>query len=180
VHLLGGQHVAAQRCQQRVDQLVAARHPTGHRGAVDLDAITRVDAALAVQREVIAILRDHHMRQQSRPRQPTHDRTARRVGLEDALALHARQLGSHVADDLEVRGHVRELLRDARADAAQPATASRPAAGLAIVVVMCGCARRAMDLLVARQVRRQAAVDLGVGCWRHRPASRLGRRDFIQ
>jgi hypothetical protein len=85
-----------------------------------------------------------------------------------------------MADDLEVRGHVLELLRDARADAAQPATASRAAAGLAVVVVMRGRGVETMDLLVARQVRRQAAVDLGVGRRRRCLVGSLGRSDFIQ
>jgi len=104
------------------------------------------------------------MRQQRRACQPLCDRPARRAGLEDGLALRARQLGSDGADDLEARRHVFQVLRDVGADAAQPTAAGRAAASLTCGVVMRGAGGWTNLPLLARQVRRQAAVDAaGIG-----------------
>src|SRR5256885_7658660 len=46
VHLGSGQRVTSKRSHQRVEQLIAAVDPACHRGAVDLDAIAGVNAAL--------------------------------------------------------------------------------------------------------------------------------------
>ena len=80
-----------------------------------------------------------------------------------------------MADDLEVRRHVLELLGDVRADLAQPAAAGGAAAGAGRRVVVRGRGLGAMHLLLTRQVRGQAAVDLcGVG------RSGLGRRAWAR
>ena len=60
--------------------------------------------------------------------------------LEDALALHARYLRRHVANDFEARGHVLELLGDVCADPAQPA-ATRATAGLPLALLSLRCQR---------------------------------------
>jgi hypothetical protein len=87
-----------------------------------------------------------------------------------------------MADDLEVRRHVFELLGDIGADLAQPATTGAAAAGLAGGVMVRWRCIRAQHLGQAWQVRRQAAVDgRGVGgiqrCGRH---ARFGRCRFVQ
>jgi hypothetical protein len=40
-------------------------HPVGHRRAVEFDAFARVDLRLAVERKVVGVLRNQHMRQQA-------------------------------------------------------------------------------------------------------------------
>ena len=64
-----------------------------------------------------------------------------------------------MADHLEVAGHVFQLLADLLADLAQPPTAGAAAAGLTGHVVVCGGGGRAVYLLLARQVHRQAPVQ---------------------
>lgn len=68
-------------------------------------------------------------------------------------------------DHLEVRRHVLQLLGDVLPDSAQPGTAGRAAAGLtrAVVVTVADLGQVFLDL--ARQVRRQAAIDLRVVGW---------------
>ena len=163
------QGVAPQRRHQRVQQLIGLIDPAGQRGAVQLNAAAGVDAALAVQGQVVAILGDQHMGQQAGAGHTTRNRAARCAGLEDRLAAHANQLGPHMPDHLEVCRHVLQLLGDVLPDLAQPGTAGRAAAGLARTVVMAVAELGQVFLDVARQMRRQTAVDLRViGGGRHR------------
>ena len=46
---------------QRIDEMEAARHPFGHGRTLDLDTLTRVDLALAIQRQVVGVLGDEHV-----------------------------------------------------------------------------------------------------------------------
>ena len=109
------------------------------------------------------------MGQQAGAGHTTRNRAARCAGLEDRLAAHANQLGPHMPDHLEVRRHVLQLLGDVLPDLAQPGTAGRAAAGLARTVVMAVAELGQVFLDVARQMRRQTAVDLRViGGGRHR------------
>ena len=55
---------------KRVQQEGHVAHPFGQGRTVDLDALAGVDYVLAVQGKMIAILRDQHMGQQARTRQP--------------------------------------------------------------------------------------------------------------
>ena len=74
---------------------------------------------------MIAVLRDQHMRQQSRPRQAALDRTTRRFRLHDAVALRAAQLRAHMTNHHETGGHVLQHLRHILAQLAQFALALR-------------------------------------------------------
>jgi hypothetical protein len=153
------------------------RHPAGQRAAVQLHPVAGVDAALAVQRDMVTELAHHHVRQQRRAGQAARDGAAGRKGLEDGLALGAGQLRAHRADDLEATRHVLQMVRHVRAQAAQAAAAGRAATGLAVCVLV-RCRGLGTDhLLLARQVLRQAAVQrAGVG----RRRRGLAGRQFIQ
>ena len=84
-----------------------------------------------------------------------------------------------MADHLEARGHVLELLRHVGADLAQPATARGAAAGVACCVVRGLSGFGTVDLILARQVCRQLPIKArAVGSFRLR--RQLGRRMFIQ
>jgi hypothetical protein len=99
--------------------------------------------------------------------------------LEDRLACHARQLGPHMPDHLEVRRHVLQLLGDIGADLAKTTTTSAAPTGLTLAVVLRLGGLRAMNVRLARQMRWQAAIDL----WSVRGSGlvrRDGRRLFIQ
>ena len=118
----------------------------------------------SIQRGVIAVLGHQHLRQQPRAGQAALNRPAGRVGLEDALAAHARQLGTHVADDLEAGRHVLELLGHVFVERTQLAAAftalARPRSQ-AVGVMHPG---------LARQVHGQLAIV----------AARLARRTRLQ
>lgn len=71
------------------------------------------------------------------PGHAARDRAAWRRRLENRLVGQACQLGPRLADALEVRRHLLELLGDVQADLAQPSTTSRAATGLAGGNVVC-------------------------------------------
>jgi hypothetical protein len=96
VQFAGGRHVATHRFHQRFQQPTACAYPVGHRRALQFHTLTRVDLRLPIKRLMITVLRDQHMRQQSRPRQAALDRATWRFRLHDAVALRAVQLRAHV------------------------------------------------------------------------------------
>ena len=125
VQLGRAQHVTPQRFHQRREQPARAAHPVRQRRAFQLHAFARVNLRLAIQRQVIAIFRDQHVRQQSRSRNAALDRTARRFGLHDAFAARAGQLRSHLTDHFESRRHVLQNFRNIFAQRLQLAAAVR-------------------------------------------------------
>src|SRR5665213_960671 len=56
VQLVGAQNVIAQGIDQRLDERTTGSAPVGECAALDLHAITSIDLALTVERQVIAIL----------------------------------------------------------------------------------------------------------------------------
>jgi hypothetical protein len=84
------QHVTPQRFHQRRKQLAGAAHPVRQRRAFQLHAFALVNFRLAIQRQVIAIFRDQHMRQKSRSRNAALDRAARRFGACTMRSQHAQ------------------------------------------------------------------------------------------
>ena len=175
-----GQRVAAQRGHQRVEQGVALVDPAGHRRAVDL-ARPRAHrcgsgGTAGVWSQYLATIT---CASSAGPGMP---RAIGRLGAaawKMRLAAHARELGAHMADDLEVRRHVFQLLGDVLADLAQPAAAVAAAAGLAGAVVMRAGRLGVVHLRLARQVLGQLALDVRR---RWPPASRAPWRAamFIQ
>jgi hypothetical protein len=178
MHLLRGQHIAPECADQRVQQVMHLCHPAGHRGAIQLHPVAPVDAALPVQRQVVAVLGDHDVRQQSGACGAAADRAARRRRLPDRLALRACQLRAHGADHLEARRHVLQVFRDVLADAPQAAAARAAAARSALRVVVGRRGVGAVFLRLARQVPGQRSIHLAtVGC---RRGLGLAHRHFIQ
>ena len=105
-------HVAAQRFHQRLKKARTAADPIGQGRALQFYILTRIDLALPMQRKMIAVLTHQNVRQQPRPGPATRDRSARCFGLQDAIALRAAQLGTHVTYHHEAGGHVLQHLRD--------------------------------------------------------------------
>jgi len=66
MELLGGHDVACQRFDQRIEEPETPGHPFGHGGALELNPFTGVDLRLPIQRQVIAVLRDQDVGEQSR------------------------------------------------------------------------------------------------------------------
>ena len=125
------EHMPAQGIDQRPQQGARLSDPVGERRAVEIDPVACVDLALAVQRQVIDVFRDQHMRQEAGTRQSSGDRSARRRRLHDLLAGGATELRPDVADYLEPRRHVFQDLGDILAKGPQsPATGRAVAGGL--------------------------------------------------
>ena len=120
----------ADRLGQRREQELRLADPVGERGAVEFNAFAGVDDGLAVQRGVVAVLGDHHVRDQARPRPAAFDRQRRHRRLHNGLAGAAAQLRAEMADHLEAGGDVFEHLALVLADPAEGRTAAaRAAAG---------------------------------------------------
>ena len=75
--------VRADRLDQRTHQPRRLSHPVGQGRAIQVDPGARVDLGLAIQRQVVAVFRHQHMRQQTRPGQAAMDRQAGRRRLGD-------------------------------------------------------------------------------------------------
>ena len=125
VQLRRAHHVTPQRFHQRRQQLARAAHPVRQRRAFQLHAFARVNLFLPIQRQVIAVFRDQHVRQQSRSGQAARDRTARRFRLHDLVAARAGQLRPHLPDHFEARRNVLQDLRNVFAQRLQLAAAVR-------------------------------------------------------
>jgi hypothetical protein len=68
-------HVSTDRLDQGSEQLAGGADPSSQRRAIEIESFARVDFRLSIQRDVICILRDQHMGQQSRACQTTIDRS---------------------------------------------------------------------------------------------------------
>jgi len=115
------------------DQLGQRHHPpgdmpdpVGQGGALDLDALACQDCRLAVERQTVEILADHHAGDETRTRAALLDRQVGRRCLQYPLARSAAQLGPDMADHLEAGrdllqhlGHVLAQLGEVRAAAAR-------------------------------------------------------------
>src|SRR5512147_790471 len=115
---------------------------------------------LTVERGMVRIFGDQHVRQQPRTRPAALDRQRRHRGLVHALACAAGEAGADVADHLEPRRLIVENFRDVLTDDVQLAAARRTAA-----------ASRFMPALLPRQMTGQwppATFLPGIGCWRRR------------
>ena len=57
VDLVGAEHVAAESVHERLEQRAATTDPVGESRAVEIETLPRIDLALAVERQVIAVIR---------------------------------------------------------------------------------------------------------------------------
>jgi len=89
-------------------QRVALSDPTGQCRALQFDPRAGVNAALPVERQVIAVLRNQHVREQTGTRQASGNRPARRGGLNDPVTGSASVLRANMPDDPQARGYVFE------------------------------------------------------------------------
>ena len=86
---LAGQHMAPDGIGQGLQQRRRLADPAGQRRAVEFDALAGEDAGLTVERQVIAILRDQHMREKAGSGSAALDRSWRQRRLVELLAAAA-------------------------------------------------------------------------------------------
>jgi hypothetical protein len=112
-HLGRGQHGAQHQLVQRSEPPAGAPHPIAQRGTIQRHALAREDLRLAIQRQMIGVFVDQHMRQQRLARHAAVDRSFRCRCLHDRLftgpaaiaraADHSHpQLGGHIVQHLRL------------------------------------------------------------------------------
>jgi hypothetical protein len=105
VECVAGDDIGRQRVDQGLECCRRRADPAGQGRGFQADALAGEDFALPVERQVIVVLRDDDMRQQSRPGPAAGDRVVRRRRRDDRVAGPAGQLLAHVPDHLEAAGH---------------------------------------------------------------------------
>ena len=123
--LVGRQHMAGDRVDQRAQRKGRLADPAGQRRAAEIDPAAGEDLGLAIERQVRAILVDQQMGEQPGTRPTTVDRQVRRGRLLDRLTGSARHLRPDVPDHLEVPRHVLQDLAAVLAQRPQRAAAGR-------------------------------------------------------
>ena len=137
------QNMARDRFGQRHQQRRRLAHPARQGRTLEFYPLAGIDAALPVKRQMIGILRDQHMGQQTRPGPAPFDWPRRQRRLMEPLAAGARQTRADDPVHDEPAGHILELFGDVLADPLEPAAAG----GTAVA--------SGKYLVQARQVRRQ-------------------------
>ena len=123
-HSVGVDHVVAedeglQRLGQRLQAHAADVHPLRHARARDVNARERVDIRLTLQRQMVVVLGEHHLREQARRRDTLgDDLCGRRRGL-NGLAARTGVFATDVAQHKELCRHAALLLTDLLADAVE-------------------------------------------------------------
>src|ERR1700728_1510661 len=115
------------RIYQRGKQLAGGSDPSCKSRAIKLHALSRINLRLAIQRTMIRILRDQHMREQAGSSQSTCDRPRWRWRFDDRLTLAAAKLRAHMPDHPEALRDVIQLLGNVFSEMAKIAAALRAA-----------------------------------------------------
>ena len=137
----------------------SASDPVGERRAIEANALALVNLRLAVERQVIGIFGDEHVRNRRFRRQAAFDQPRRGRRLDDdVLACAAGVFGSAHDQHSELRRHDIELLADVLANLVKLAPTAR--AGLVLDVD---------NRLDARQMRRQSSTVRAPIARRRRP-----------
>ena len=110
--LFGCEHMLADRGHHRVEQPGGLTHPVTQRRAIEVNALSGIDLALAIQRQMIDKLRHQQMRERGWCRTATWCRHCRGWGLGDRITGGAGIFRPDVADHLEVARHIIQNLGD--------------------------------------------------------------------
>src|SRR5262249_18795659 len=121
--------VGAESFVQCVKPPACTTDPSGQRRTIEINAETRKDLRLSVQRRVIAIFADQDLCEQRWRRQAARDRPLRRWRLRHSSATATTVFGTANADDAELRRYPVQHLADALSDRMQRATATCAARG---------------------------------------------------
>jgi site-specific DNA recombinase len=147
VDLIGCEDMFADCCHDRVEQPCRLADPVTQGRAIEFNALSRIDLALAIQRQVIAVLRYQQMCERGRGGAPARRRHRRCRGLRDRIAGGASIFRPNVPDHLEVAGHVVQNFGDVFTQFGHALAAVRTAASAIL--------GRLMHHLLARQMLRQ-------------------------
>jgi hypothetical protein len=146
VDLLRGKDMTPDCRHDRIQQPGRLSNPIAQRRAIEFKPRSRIDLALTIQRQMVAIFRHQQMRQHGRCGTAAWRRHRWSRSLRDGVARTAGKLGPHVTNDLEVSRHVIQHLGDVLAQFGHAATTVRAGAGTV--------ARRLMHNILTRQMIR--------------------------
>jgi hypothetical protein len=124
-----GHRLSGERINQRRQSRGRRTDPAGQGRGLQADALAGEDLGLAVERQVVVVLRDDDVRQQPGAGAATGDRVVGRRGRDHRLAGPAGELLAHVPDHLEAARHIVEGLGRLLADPAQSGAAIGAGAG---------------------------------------------------
>jgi len=127
------ENMTAHRIDQGSEQFAGDSDPSGQRGAIQFHTLPRVNLRLAVERAVVRILRNQHMREQPGSSQSACDRPRRSRSFDDCLALAAGELRPHMPYHPEAVRDIIQLLGNVFSEMAKVAAALRAAALLRLV-----------------------------------------------
>ena len=156
VHHLGGQCVDQRRQGRR-----GRTDPAGQGRGLQADALAGEDLGLAVERQMVVVLRYDEVREQPSAGTATRDRVIGRRRRDHRVAGPAGQFLANVPDDLEAARHVIEGLGHVLADPAQSAAATGAGAGGRMQHLF------ARQMLGQRPARRLLRFDRGLDDRRH-------------
>jgi hypothetical protein len=115
----GREDVSPQHLVERHQRCRCRAHPVGQGRHIEFDAFPRIHGALAVERNMQAVLGEQDMGEQLWPGAPARDRMRRRRRLRDRLAGPAGELLAHVLDHLPLARNELQHLGHVLADLAQ-------------------------------------------------------------
>ena len=150
----------------RIEQPGRLSDPVAQRRAVEVEPLAGIDLILAIERQMIAVLRHQQMCERRRCGTATRGRHRRCRGLRDRIARGAGIFRPDVTDDLEVPGHVVQHLGHVLAELGHPAAAIRAGA--------CTVIGRLMHNLLPRQMIGQR-LALWFAALANRPRAVGGR-----
>jgi hypothetical protein len=111
--MVGGEHVLAQPFVQSLEPPACAANPTSERRAAEIGAMTVEDLRLPIERKMIAVFADQHVREQRRRRQTASDQSLGRAGLHHLAAGAAGVFRAGGAHDTKLRWDPIQHLADA-------------------------------------------------------------------
>ena len=116
VDLLGGKDVTPDRGHDRIQQPGRLADPIAQRRAIEFEPLPRIDLALTIQRQMVAVFRHQQMRQRGWCGATAWRRHRRCRSLGDGIARTAGKFRPHVTNHLEVARHVIQHLGDVLAE----------------------------------------------------------------
>jgi hypothetical protein len=123
--MVGSKHVLAQPLMQGFQPPACTAHPSTQCRTAEINAMPRKDLRLPVERGVIAVFADQHLRQQRGRRQATGNQPLGRRRLDHLIAGAAGVFRAGDANDTKLCRHPVQHLADTLTDRMQsPATAS--------------------------------------------------------
>lgn len=135
LHNAGGQQLRLHLRDDRPQEVGTAADPVAHRDPAELDVRTAVDGLLAIQGQVVGVLRDGDRRQHVAAGLALVDRRGRQRRPDHrVLALAAGVLVSDPAPDVEASRHDAQLLADLFAGRLHRRTAARTVQALGVQV----------------------------------------------